>query len=257
MPDENLLKYIRDGLAMGRTEDVLRTLLARSGWSQGDMDAAFKAVHEGAAAGTPQSQPQSKPPVPSSPAAFTGGSGRPGGRKAWTAGLIVGLLVAVGGGWAAYAYFMPPSPQHVLDAMFQKDFTDINSIDSNVAIAADLHITPASSSASAASSASSAGGSSLGLASLLQGGGDPLSALTQMASAQGPSDVHLAFEVNGTEIFAPQNEDDENMSTTIMLSGNGQSMSFTVAGETRTLPDALYMNIASVPSLGLFDPSAI
>jgi uncharacterized membrane protein YhaH (DUF805 family) len=47
MPDENLLKYIRDGLAQGRTEDILRPMLASAGWAQKDVDDAFNFVKTG------------------------------------------------------------------------------------------------------------------------------------------------------------------------------------------------------------------
>jgi hypothetical protein len=47
MPDENLVKYIKDGLAQGRTEDILRPMLASAGWAQKDVDDAFNFVKMG------------------------------------------------------------------------------------------------------------------------------------------------------------------------------------------------------------------
>ena len=60
MPDENLLKYIKDGLAMGRTEDIIRPLLGAKGYAQKDVDDAFNFLKTGQTIAPSQStvQPQ-------------------------------------------------------------------------------------------------------------------------------------------------------------------------------------------------------
>jgi uncharacterized membrane protein YhaH (DUF805 family) len=60
MPDENLVKYIKDGLAQGRTEDILRPILASAGWAQKDVDDGFNFI-KGV---SPSSQPVATPSVP-------------------------------------------------------------------------------------------------------------------------------------------------------------------------------------------------
>ncbi len=57
MPDENLLKYVKDGLAMGRSEDVIRSMLASTGWAQKDVDDAFSFAKGG------QPTPPTPPPT--------------------------------------------------------------------------------------------------------------------------------------------------------------------------------------------------
>lgn len=47
VPSEDLLKYIRDGLAQGRSENVIRSMLTSSGWAQKDVDDAFLVVKGG------------------------------------------------------------------------------------------------------------------------------------------------------------------------------------------------------------------
>jgi hypothetical protein len=42
MPDDGLLRYIRDGLAAGQTEAVLRSALLQTGWQPNQIDEAFK-----------------------------------------------------------------------------------------------------------------------------------------------------------------------------------------------------------------------
>jgi uncharacterized membrane protein YhaH (DUF805 family) len=44
MADESLLSYIKDGLAQGRSEDVIRSMLASAGWAQPDVDQAFNII---------------------------------------------------------------------------------------------------------------------------------------------------------------------------------------------------------------------
>ena len=53
MPDENLLKYIKDGLAQGRTEDIIRSMLSSAGWAEKDVNEAFIFIHNGGQPVTP------------------------------------------------------------------------------------------------------------------------------------------------------------------------------------------------------------
>jgi uncharacterized membrane protein YhaH (DUF805 family) len=48
MSNENLVKYIKDGLGQGRSEDVIRPVLLSNGWAQKDIDDAFNFVKAGA-----------------------------------------------------------------------------------------------------------------------------------------------------------------------------------------------------------------
>ncbi len=261
MPDENLLKYIRDGLAMGRTEDILRPLLQRSGWKEEDVNEAFRVVHGGAPASAPESvspSPQQQPQIQPQPQiqsqiqpqienmpqrptrSGSGGMGR------WIAGGAIALVAVAGGAWAAYAFFVPPSPQQVLDAMFQKGFADINSMNMDMAVATDVRITPATSSAS----------SSL---SLTGGAANPLGGYAAMFLGNGSSEVKLSLDASGTLIVNPANvrSSDENVAATVTINNGGQSASFSGSGEVRALPDATYFNIAMLPNFGFFNASAL
>ena len=270
MPDENLLKYIRDGLAMGRTEDVLRPLLKRVGWSDEDVNEAFRIVHGGAPA--PASNPASPSPQPTvgegsmaggtlpsilrsqmqpqlQPQAESMPQQRPvrsagGGMGKWIAGGAIALVVVAGGAWAAYAYFIPPSPQQVLDAMFQKGFTDINSMNMDMAVATDFMIAPASPASSSPSFQDAAA--------------NPFGGYASMFLGNGPAEVNVSLDASGTVIVNPGNarSSDENIAAVVAIKKGGQSVSFSGSAEVRAIPDATYFNIASFPNLGFFDTSA-
>ena len=82
MPDERLLKFIKDGFAQGRTEEILIPLLLSSGWAQKDIDGAFAYLKnpavitppaaaisaKGAAISPPQSVQPAQPVQSSQPA---------------------------------------------------------------------------------------------------------------------------------------------------------------------------------------------
>lgn len=50
MPDENLVKYIRNESAQGRSENVIRSLLVANGWAEKDVNDAFSFIKNGSAA---------------------------------------------------------------------------------------------------------------------------------------------------------------------------------------------------------------
>jgi hypothetical protein len=243
MPDENLMKYIRDGLAMGRTEDVLRPLLLRAGWAQKDIDDAFVVVHGGTIAiAQPVVQPlQSaqlvQPIEPMAMASSLSPSPVPR-KKAWMVAALVALVVVVGGGWVAYAYLIPPSPQQVLDAMFQKGIEDINSMDTNTQVSIDVHITPVSSTVPLAANGAPTASS---YASLFLGGM--------------PSELGVQIESSGTVVNdAGGNHDtDQHMHFGLTTGGSGQNMSFAINGEGRVVSGVTYLNIATLPNLGFID----
>jgi len=244
MPDENLLKYIKDGLAQGRTEDVIRPLLLSAGWAQKDIDDAFAFV-DGAPAGSVapvstinnvvqeqvQHQPQFQPQ-------------RPPSSKTWrwiTAGILVLVIVLIGG-WLAYAAFMNPSPQQVLDAMFQNGFSNITSIDNDTQISVNIHIVPASTTAS----------STFGM----QNGINPYAGMLLGGSS---SDLSLQAEGSGTVVFVSDNDRDvdQNFKVSVNAGQAGQSMTFALGGDFRSVDGVVYLNLSAVPNVGFFDPSTI
>ncbi len=111
MPDENLLKYIKDGLAQGRTEDIIRSMLSSAGWAEKDVNEAFIFIHNGGQPVTPAPVQQ---PVAVQPAVTT----------RTTSVKIVGIIIFVvlllsAGSAAAYYYFQSSlSPSQVLNKTF-------------------------------------------------------------------------------------------------------------------------------------------
>lgn len=100
MPNDDLVKYIKDGLAMGRTEDVIRSMLSRASWTQKDVDDAFNFIKDVPLGDAPQPSIQNisiQPSVPSTPA-----SGRPRMKTVVIATLILLLM----GGGIGYAYYL-------------------------------------------------------------------------------------------------------------------------------------------------------
>ena len=265
MPDENLMKYIRDGLAMGRTEDILRSLLLRAGWLQKDIDDAFVVVHGGTLtmAHQPIAQPiqpiqkvqpaqptiaQSaqpaqvvqptermalsfSPPSSSSPASR---------KKVWIVAVFAALIIVIGGGWVAYAYLIPPSPQQVLDAMFQKGIEGINSMDTDTQVSIDVHLTPASSMAQSALKGAPTASSYVGL---FLGGI--------------PSELSIQMESSGTVVNSPSGDHatDQRVHFGLNAGESGQNMSFAIDGEGRVVSSTAYFNIATLPNLGFIDLS--
>jgi hypothetical protein len=108
MPDENLVKYIKDGLAQGRSEDVIRPLLVSNGWAQKDIDDAFVFVKTGqtiSASVSPQSA--SSPQITTPTGSIVGMSNHEGMRTRtkvilWILGVIVVLGAISGVVWMIY-----------------------------------------------------------------------------------------------------------------------------------------------------------
>ncbi len=134
MPDENLLKYIRNGLAQGRTEDILRPMLASAGWAQKDVDDAFVFVASGQMPAAPaaparptpivQQQPNPSPapseaPVVAQPLAPSDTASLSPMRflNGKFAGLVIFIVCLVGVGTALAYYYAQPSlsPDQVLN----------------------------------------------------------------------------------------------------------------------------------------------
>jgi hypothetical protein len=240
MPDENLMKYIRAGLAMGRTEDVLRSMLATAGWTEKDVNEAFVVVHGGAMA--PMQPVQSASAQPAQPLASSLSPSPAPRKKIWIVAALVALVVVVGGGWVAYAYLIPPSPQQVLDAMFQKGIEGINSMDTDTQVSIDVHLTPASSTVpSAVKSASTA------------------SSYVDLFLGGMPSEFGVQMESSGTVVNdASGNHDtDQHVHFGLNTGGSGQTMSFAIDGEGRVVSGVTYLNIATLPNLGFIDLSSL
>jgi hypothetical protein len=107
MPDENLLKYIKDGLAQGRTEDMLRPMLASAGWAQKDVDNAFSFVKTG-----------QMPSAVAQPVA--GRSISPGRFSGRIIGITIFVVCLLGAGSALAYYYVRSSlsPEQVLNKAF-------------------------------------------------------------------------------------------------------------------------------------------
>jgi hypothetical protein len=246
MPDENLMKYIRDGLAMGRTEDILRSLLLQAGWAQKDIDDAFVVVHGGTVAVAQPIQPsvaqstQSMQPLIASPS-----SSPVSRKKTWVVVALVALIVIIGGGWVAYAYLIPPSPQQVLDAMFQKGIEGINSMDTDTQVSIDVHLTPATSASSTAPSTLKSTPTASSYVGLFLGGM--------------PSELSIQMESSGTVVNSPSG--DHAMEQRVHFGFNagesGQNMSFAIDGEGRVVSSTAYFNIKTLPNLGFIDLSPL
>ncbi len=246
MPDENLVKYIKEGLAQGRTEDILRPLLLAAGWTPQAIDEAFASV-KGVAMPASTSSPASASafaPGTMSASAATAASAPSHGRKwAWMAGLAAALVAVIGGGWAAYAYFMNPSPQQVLDAMFQNGFSGMTSADNDTALALNIHFTPASTTASASASASAP--AAMPYAAMLLGGNP--ATLSVQASSSGV----FASDAGGNR------NTDENIQASVNIGTSGETIAVSGAGEVRVVDGVAYLNLATVPSFGIFNLSAL
>jgi hypothetical protein len=252
MPDENLLKYIKEGLAQGRTEEILRPLLLSAGWAQKDIDDAF-AFTNGAPTPTiasgsvtsasniaqavpaisqPQPQSQSQQPLPRSTS----------NKKLWIAAGVLVLAVVVAGGWAAYAYFLNPSPQQVLDEMFQNGFSGITSMDNDTMVSLNIQVTAAS---TTPVSGVASGSGINPYASMLLGGGN--------------ANFTIQAESSGTFVVVPDGNRnvDQNMKFGFNTSESGQSVTLSGSGELRVVDGAAYVNISSIPGFGFFNPTSL
>lgn len=243
MADENLVKYIKDGLAQGRTEDILRPLLLAAGWQPQVIDEAF-ATAKGVASPAPVASPISvmaSTPVSaadSSRAAQISSRQPQGGHRwFWTAGVAVAVMAVVGGGWAAYAYFMAPSPQQVLDQMFQSGLSGMTSADNTTMVALDVHLTSASTTVS--SNMTNPYASML----LDSGGGTFL----MQASSSGS----FATDSTGSRNV------DQHVGVSINVGTTGETFTMTGAGEVRTVDGVTYLNLGTIPNLGIFNLSSL
>jgi hypothetical protein len=247
MPDENLLKYIQDGLAQGRTEDVIRSMLISVGWAPKDVDDAFVFAKTGQLPNALSQQPTAvisttvttitSPNVPVVTQVNTPLSAP----KKFSTKLIVIVVLSIllfGGGSAFAYYYMQSqsSPQEVLAAMFKTGFSGITSVDNATSISIDIHMTPAS------STSSSTMGSINPYAGALLG-------------ATSSSEFNIRINSSGTFVMASGNNRniDEMMDLSLDTVGSGKSVIFNLGGEVRAVDGAAYINISTIPNLGIFD----
>jgi len=142
MPDENLLKYIKDGLAMGRTEDVLRSLLLSAGWTEKDINDAFLFMKNGGQAPVMPVAVTPKEAIPPQIETQMVQQYAPVKRSnIKIIGIIIFVVCVLGAGSAFGYYYLQSqvSPQQVLNKAFAamgnvKTYSFSQSITSNINI---------------------------------------------------------------------------------------------------------------------------
>jgi len=123
MPNEDLVKYIKNSLATGRTEDIVRLLLSREGWAEKDINDAFNFIN--GASTTPASPTvsvKSSLPVVPPPAEMSSA------KKRKITILIVALALVLLGSGTAFGYFYYVRSQLTPDQVLGKAFAAMQGV---------------------------------------------------------------------------------------------------------------------------------